>query len=49
MRTCARIVREVGIEVSWEKISFTFTDPEGNTETTKRTYWTVAAKRWCRD
>ena len=49
IRTCARIVEEVGIEVTWEKMPFTFTDPEGNTETTKRTHWTVTAKRWCRD
>lgn len=49
MRTCAHIVKEVGIEVTWERLPFAFTDAEGNTETTKRTYWTVAAKRWCRD
>ena len=49
MRTCAHIVKEVGIEVTWEKMPFTFTDPEGNRETKERTYWTVAAKRWCHD
>lgn len=46
MKTCAYIVREVGIKVSWKKLPWMVTDPEGNRKSTKRTRWTIEAPRW---
>ena len=48
MKTCAYIVRDVGIKVSWEKVPWMVTDPEeGASKSTKRTRWTIEAPRWC--
>lgn len=47
MRTCAYIVKDVGIKVSWEKVPSIVADSEGGTKSTKRTRWTIEAPRWC--
>jgi len=47
MRTCAYIVKDVGIKVSWEKVPSMVANSEGGTKITKRTRWTIEAPRWC--
>ena len=47
MKTCAYIVRDVGIKVSSEKVPHMIIDPEGIRKSTKKTRWTIEAPRWC--
>jgi hypothetical protein len=46
MRTCAYMVEDVGIKVSWKKEPTTVTDSEGNPRSTKRTRWSIEAPYW---
>lgn len=46
MRTCARILKEVGIKVSREKASRTVRGSQGGRKRTKRTRWAIEAPRW---
>jgi hypothetical protein len=47
MKTCAYIVKEVGITVSWKKEPRTVKHPEGNRKIEK-TIWTIEAPYWSR-
>ena len=46
MRTCAYILKEFGIKVSWEKVSVPVSDSEGRQRERQKLYWTVEAPRW---
>ena len=46
MRTCAYILKEFGVKVSWEKVSVPVSDSEGRPREKQKLYWTVEAPRW---
>jgi hypothetical protein len=46
LRTCAYILREFGVRLSWQKIESKAPDRDGGLQTTRKLYWILQAPHW---
>lgn len=46
LRTCAYMLRDYGVEMSWKKMPATSRGAYGTKQSTQKLYWTVRAPRW---